>query len=352
MDDVRRVSGAEILTCPQKISSVTVWLGGGDLAVLPCGADEPARVEVHEVSGPPLSVSWVEGALRVEHREPGEQLWAALRRAVSALALPATRLALVVPAGAAVTVRTATAAVYVEGLTAALAITTVSGAVTLRDVSGVTDVTTGAGAVQATHLAGQLKVKTATGGVAVQGAELRAAGLATVSGRLSLDLAVSNCLVTSTTAGGSLDVRAPRGAGYDLTASAPRGAVSIDGAVVLPDGDDPRERPGPGPGPGPGAGAGDVAAPEVPGAEPDLSGETDNAPGAERDADGAEPDLSGPAHDVPGEGPAEPGGDEGTGAAQGRRGTVHRGEGDRALVIKARTRSGSVSLRRELPGSP
>ena len=72
-------------------------------------------------------------------------------------------------------------------------------------------------------------------------------------------------------------------AGYDLTAFAPRGAVHVDGH--------------------------EVDGPEVP------------------DAGGCD----------------DPGPD---GRADDRRTTVHRAEGDRALVIKARTLSGTVPLRR------
>lgn len=277
MTDVRRVTGAEVVPCPGEVTSIassTVWLGGGDLAVLPCGDGEPPRVEVHEVSGPSLSVTWSDGTLRVEHREPGEQVWAALRRAVTAMALPSARLVLVVPPAARLTVRTATAAVYVEGLTDVVSVTTVAGAVTVRATSGTADVTTGAGAVTAARASGTLRVKTATGAVSVAGDRLRAARLATVSGRVDVALADSNCLVTSNTAAGALELRVPPGTGYDLTAHAPHGSVRIDDETVV-----------------------------------EAAVDTESG------------------------GSGDP---------------IHRGEGDRSLVVKARTLSGTISLRRDL----
>lgn len=300
MGEVRRVPDAAVLSWPDEapVRTVSIWLGGGDVAILPAADGEEPRVEVHEVFGPPLAVSCADGVLRVEHREPGETLWAALRRAASTLSMPTARMAVVVPVGAAVTVRVATASVYVEGGQGPLTVTTVTGPVTLHRLSGPVTVTAGAAAVRATRLTDGLTVKTGTGAVDIQDSTLRSARLATMSGRLDLELTDPNCLVTSNTAGGALEIRVPPESGYDVTVSAPEGAVRIDDETVRTQTD-----------------AGVVQRVE--------------------DAD--------PQDVLPGE--AEPG----LGPEQDRTSrALHRHDGDRALVVKARTLSGTVSLRRDL----
>lgn len=320
MTDVRRVTGAEVVTFAQAPvpRSVSVWLAAGDLAILPCADGEPTRVEVHEVQGPPLAVSLDDQVLRVEHREPGEGVWSALRRAVSAMSLPSARLALVVPAGADVTVRVATAPVYADGLTGTVSVTSVAGPVTVDRASGTVTVSTGAGVVRGTRLSGQLRVKTATGAVDVRRSPLRSARLATLSGRLDLELTQPNCLVTSSTASGPLQVRVAPGTGYDLTARAPEGAVRIDDEAVTAE-------------PAPKAVSPDPVAPIGPAAAEATEATIDRAPAQAPEVDG-DPTVEAPGTDA-----------EDTAARY-----VHRADGDRALVVKARTLSGTVSLRRDL----
>lgn len=265
------------------VRSVIVWLGGGDVAILAAADGEPARVEVHEVTGPPLAVSCVDETLRVEHREPAESVWSTLRRVASTLSMPTARLAIVVPPEAEVTVRVASAAVYVEGLTGQCRLTSLTGSVTLDRLSGTVVASTGAGAVRGSRLSGHLRVKTVTGPVAVRRSTLGSARLATVSGRVDLELLEPNCLLTSATATGALEIRVPPGTGYDLTAHAPADAVRIDDATIGPP-DEPHD---------------------------------------------ARQDAARARREEPADG-------------------VHRADGDRSLVIKARSRSGTVTLRRDL----
>lgn len=269
----------------EPVRRVTVTVLSGAVDVL--GHDEQdARVEVVAVRGPELSVSYDDGHLQIAHHPSAGALGEALLRLLAA-GPPSARLVLAVPRRAEVRIRTAGASVLVTGLDGETSVTTVTGSVGAESTSGTLSVRSGTGEVAARDLHGRLHVNTGSAPVTLVASAPRQVQVSTLSGAVDLDLTDANCLVNARSASGSLRVRLPEGSGYDVTAHSLHGQVLVAGESVRDAGESVR----------------DAVASEA--AHPAAA--TDDAP--------------------------TPHG-EGAGG--------HRAAGDRALVVKARSRSGDI----------
>ncbi|GAB47053.1 DUF4097 family beta strand repeat-containing protein [Mobilicoccus pelagius] len=220
--------------------SVTVTIVGGSVDVIAAPLTEDARLEVPELSGPPLTVTWTDGALKIEQvRGSDGQLWSGLKAMLSGLGSGSgtarARLTLTVPDEAAVSVRTVGADVLVGG-TQSATVYTATGSVALDRPTGCADVTTASGSVDAASPSGELRVKTVSGDITVQDAVLRSTRLNTVSGRALLDLRHGPSLVTANSVSGEVCVRLPAGSGYDATVASSTGHVVVAGEPLVEDG--------------------------------------------------------------------------------------------------------------------
>lgn len=219
--------------------SVTVTIVGGSVDVVAAPMTDRAHLEVHELAGPPLTVTSDAGALKIEQvRGEDGQIWSAVKTMFSGgSGIAATaRLTVSVPEDTTVSVRTVGADVLVGGSHGPVSVYTVNGAVALDRPTGRVDVTTVGGSVDAASPSGELKVKTVTGGITVQDAVLRSTRLNTVSGRMILDVRHGPSLVTANSVSGELTVRLPAGGGYDATVASTSGHVVVAGEPLVENG--------------------------------------------------------------------------------------------------------------------
>lgn len=216
-----------------RIHSVTVVLVSGRLDVVSQPGHGGVRCDVQDVQGRPLTVSMMDGNLRIEHhKESGGQLLDMIKGFLVNGRNATARVTLTVPAGTKVSVNTVGADVLVGGVDGEVSVNTVSGTVSLSRLGGRVDVKTVSSAIDASGLRGELKSKSVSGGLTVDASALRSAKLGTVSGPILLDLAGSSGLVTATGVSGDVTVRIPAGSGYDVTAGSQSGHVVVDGETL------------------------------------------------------------------------------------------------------------------------
>lgn len=229
----------------ESVLALDVSLIGGHVDVVTHDDSPTARVEVTQVHGTPLEVTWDGSGLQVSHSPVAGGLaglgnlselfgsgsaavLAALKTRFTAFDHNVSRLSVSVPVGARVTVRTVSAGALVSGVGADVVVKTVSGSLMVDDVTGRTSITTVSGDVEARGLVGTTSVSSVSGAVTVSGSSLSAADLKTVSGDITLDLTNPTSVIATSSVSGDLTVRAPY-AGYDVTAS------SVSGSVVAGD---------------------------------------------------------------------------------------------------------------------
>lgn len=219
--------------------SVTVTIVGGSVDVVAAPLTQRAALEVHELAGPPLTVTWDGTGLKIEQvRGEDGQIWSAVKTmfAGGPGAAARARLTLSIPDDTSVSVRTVGADVLVGGSHGAVSVYTATGSVALDRPTGRVSVNTVNGSVDAVSPAGELAVKTVTGGITVQDAVLRSTRLTTVSGRTVLDLRHGPSLVTANSVSGEVTVRLPAGGGYDATVASTSGHVVVAGEPLVDEG--------------------------------------------------------------------------------------------------------------------
>lgn len=216
----------------EQVRSLMVALVGGHVDVVTHDDSPTARVEVSQVQGLPVRVSWDGKNLRVMHgKEAGESVLDALRRVFEAMGRTSAVVSVSVPAQAKVSVNTVTAAAVVSGLRKGVKANTVSGSVTLSDIEGGVSVNNVSGAVECVDLHGAARLVTVSGGVTVQSSELPTARLNTVSGEVVLDLSNGKADIASNSVSGDVTIRAPFG-GYAVTGNSASGRVVVDGRAM------------------------------------------------------------------------------------------------------------------------
>ncbi|MFD7920128.1 DUF4097 domain-containing protein [Streptomyces sp. NPDC059740] len=220
------VAGPRTLEFEEPVDALTVRIVGGAVNVVGARGSGPARVEVTEVHGPPLTVAYQDGALSIGYEDlPGKGLWEFLdpsgrrRRAVVSVTLPAD-------AGADVGV--VEAATVVSGLGGPVSFRTVTGEGTLVGLAGAVRAQSVAGAVSAQHVTGELRLQSVSGDLTAMecgGPRVRAE---TVSGDIVVDLdeAAAASDIGLTTVSGQVAVRLPDPSDAQVEASTTSGTVS------------------------------------------------------------------------------------------------------------------------------
>ncbi|MEO7069350.1 MAG: DUF4097 family beta strand repeat-containing protein [Nostocoides sp.] len=229
----------------ETVTGLDVTLIAGHVDVVTHDDSPTARLEVTEVTGQPLEVSWDGSQLRISHSPiPGglssignlselfgsgsASFLAGLKEKFAGLDRNSARLSVSVPVGARVDVKTVSATALVSGVSASVAVKTVSGSLTVDDIVGPTAITTVSGDVEASRLDGVAAIKSVSGAVTVSSSALPSADVKTVSGDITLDLTNAASAISATSVSGDLTVRAPY-AGFDVTASSVSGAVVAGG---------------------------------------------------------------------------------------------------------------------------
>ena len=226
----------------EEVTALDVTLVAGAIDVVTHDDSPTARVEVTEVVGSPLDVTWDGHRLKIAHiptshglsalwegrGEAAGGLLASLKATFGGLDKNTARLSVSVPVGARVDVKTVSATALVSGVHNTVAVKTVSGSLTLDDLTGRVDITTVSGEVDARQLAGPVSVNAVSGAVTVQSSDLPRADVKTVSGDITLDLVNPRATIRSNSVSGDVTVRAPYD-GFDLSAKSVSGQVVAGG---------------------------------------------------------------------------------------------------------------------------
>jgi hypothetical protein len=219
------VTEPEKLVFEGDVDTLHVRIVNGTVNVV--GVEEgPARLEVGEITGPPLVVSHRNGTLTVSYEDlPWKGLLKWLdrkgwhRHAVVSLA---------VPQHTEVSVGVVGASAVVSGISGRATLRGVTGDITLVGMTGAVSAETVAGTVEAQAVSGDLKVNTVNGDLTVvegSGAQVKADS---VSGSMVLDLDPSGgeAEVRLNTVSGDIAVRIPEPGDAEVDAGPTSGAVS------------------------------------------------------------------------------------------------------------------------------
>jgi hypothetical protein len=220
----RTVTEPEKFVFDEPVDTLNVRLVNGGINVV--GTDGgPARVEVTEITGPPLKVRLSGGTLTVTYDDvpwKGFLKWLDVkgwqRHAVVSLAVPQrTRVEVGVVGASAV----------VSGISGPTSVKGVSGDTTLVGLSGRVQADTVGGSVEAQSLSGDLRFSTVSGDLTVvegSGSQVRADS---VSGSMVLDLdPAAGADVRLTTVSGDVAIRIPEPGNAQVDATTTSGSVS------------------------------------------------------------------------------------------------------------------------------
>src|SRR6478609_119573 len=183
----------------ETVLALKVGLVGGRVDIVTHDDSATARLEVHEVVGRPLQVTWTGSTLRVSHvKDDDGNLFETLKRRFASFGDKqlSARVSLSVPSTTEVGVSTISAEALVNGVRAEVRANTVSGVLTLDDITG------------------DVKANTVSG-------DIECHGLTSGTARIS-----------SNSVSGDVTVRIPPGGGFDVTARTASGQVVIDGRKV------------------------------------------------------------------------------------------------------------------------
>ena len=193
--------------------------------------DSPtARLEVHEVAGQPLVVTWDGWTLKINHlKDKNGNWWDGLMSLGQYKGKRRARISISVPASTDINASTISAEALINGVRASVKTNTVTGALTLDDIVGDVDANTVSGDIECHGLQGDFTGNSISGALTVQASALRQIRLNTVSGDMTLDLNDGGAQIQSNSVSGDVTVRIPQGGGYDVAAHTATGHVVIDG---------------------------------------------------------------------------------------------------------------------------
>ena len=205
-------------------------LVGGRVDIVTHDDSPTARIEVHEVKGKPLLVTWDGSTLQVSHvKDKDGSIWDSVRLIGIDSGKRMAKLSISVPATTQINASTVSADALINGVRATVKANTVSGSLTLDDIVGGVFANTVSGEIECHALEGDFKGNSISGAVTVQASRLRRIDLNTVSGDITLDLTDGRARIQSNSVSGDVTVRIPQGGGYDVAAHTASGHVVIDG---------------------------------------------------------------------------------------------------------------------------
>jgi len=193
--------------------------------------DSPtARLEVHQVSGQPLLVTWAGSTLQVSHvKDKDGNLWESMKSFSQDMGKRSARISISVPATTEISANTVSADALINGARARVKANTVTGGITLDDITGNVDANTVSGDIECHGLEGDFTGGSVSGELTVQASSLNKVKLNTVSGDITLDLTDGRAQIQSNSVSGDVTVRIPSGGGFDVSARTAVGQVVIDG---------------------------------------------------------------------------------------------------------------------------
>jgi len=241
-----QIDGPKVLDIGDEHETVrTLKLGlvAGRVDIVTHDDSPTARLEVHEVEGPPLVVSWNGSTLKVSHvKDKDGSLWESVKSFGQDMGKRSARVSISVPASTDINASTVSAEALINGARARVKANTVTGVITLDDITGNVDANTVSGDIECHALVGDFKGNSISGALTVQASRLGQIALNTVSGDIALDLIDGRAQIQSNSVSGDVTVRIPAGGGYDVAARTAVGHVVIDGQSM--NGDAPFQRGG------------------------------------------------------------------------------------------------------------
>ena len=227
----------------ERVGKLRLGLVAGRVDIVTHDDSPTARLEVHEVKGQPLLVTWDGWTLKITHvKEKDGSLWDSLTSFTQDKGRRSARVSISVPSTTQINAGTVSAEALINGVHARVKANTVSGSLTLVDIVGDVDANTVTGEIECHALDGDFKGNSISGALTVQASRLRQIRLNTVSGDITLDLTDGRAQIQSNSVSGDVTVRVPRGGGYDVAAHTASGHVVIDGRSM--NGDAPYQRGG------------------------------------------------------------------------------------------------------------
>lgn len=243
-----QIDGAKILDIGNEnetVGKLRLSLVSGRVDIVTHDDSPTARLEVHEVKGQPLLVSWDGWTLNISQvKDKSGNLWESVKALGADMGKRSVRISLSVPATTDITSSTASAETLINGVRASVRLNTVTGSLTLDDIVGNVDAKTVSGSIECHALEGDFSGNSVSGAVTVQASRLRQVKLNTVSGDMTLDLTDGSAQIQSNSVTGDVTVRVPKSGGYDVVAHTASGQVVIDGQSMNGDSDSPHQRVG------------------------------------------------------------------------------------------------------------
>jgi hypothetical protein len=241
-----QIDGPKVVDIGDELETVTklkLGIVAGRVDIVTHDDSPTARLEVHEVAGPALLVTWDASTLKVSHvKDKDGSLWEAVKSFGQDKGRRSVRISISVPATTDVNASTVSAEALINGVRATVKANTVTGLITLDDITGNVDANTVSGDIECHALEGGFKGNSISGALTVQASRLGQIRLNTVSGDITLDLTDGRAQIQSNSVSGDLTVRIPAGGGYDVAAHTASGHVVIDGQSL--NGDAPYQRGG------------------------------------------------------------------------------------------------------------
>ena len=217
----------------ETVSKLKLGLVAGRVDIVTHDDSPTARIEVHEVQGKPLLVTWDGSTLKVTHvKDKDGSLWDSVKLIGTDKGKRMARVSISVPAATHINASTVSAEALINGVRATVKANTVSGSLTLDDIVGNVNANTVSGEIECHALEGDFKGNSVSGALTVQASRLSLINLNTVSGDITLDLTDGRAQIQSNSVSGDVTVRIPQGGGYDVAAHTASGHVVIDGKSV------------------------------------------------------------------------------------------------------------------------
>ena len=227
----------------ETVGKLKLALVGGRVDIVTHDDSPTARLEVHEVAGPPLQVTWDGWTLKISHvKDKNGSFWDNMMSLGLDKGRRTARISISVPARTDINASTVSAEALINGARAKVKTNTVTGSLTLDDIVGDVDANTISGDIECHGLEGDFTGNSISGALTVQASRLRQIKVNTVSGDMTLDLTDGGAQIQSNSVTGDITVRIPQGGGFDVTAHTASGHVVIDGQSM--DGDMPHQHGG------------------------------------------------------------------------------------------------------------
>ena len=227
----------------ETVGKLKLGLVAGRVDIVTHDDSPTARLEVHEVTGQPLLVSWDGWTLKISHvKDKDGNLWENMLSLGQDKGRRRARISISVPATTDINASTVSAEALINGARAKVKTNTVTGSLTLDDIVGDVDANTVSGDIECHGLQGDFKGASISGALTVQASRLRQIRLNTVSGDITLDLTNGGAQIQSNSVSGDVTVRIPQGGGYDVSARTATGHIVIDGQSM--DGNAPHQHGG------------------------------------------------------------------------------------------------------------